>query len=127
MTKISTMHFFLKGNIIPAICIAIMANVPDRPYLAVTLLTVGIAMSAIQFGSGFLVNAVDIAPRYAGSIMAFSNCVAAIGGFLAPFAAGIITEDVSKAIALIKMSWYQLANKHKNKSGFGIVNFTLDI
>lgn len=77
-----------------------MANVPEKPELVVTLLTVGIALSAMQYGSGFLVNAVDIAPRYAGMIIAFSNSVASLGGFLAPFAIGIITEHVSQQVSL---------------------------
>ena len=90
-------YFFLKGNIIPAICITIMANITNRPDLVVTLLIIGIAMSGFQYGSGFLVNAVDIVPRYAGIIMAISNAVACLCGFLAPFAIGIITKSVSKA------------------------------
>ena len=87
---------FLKGNIIPAICITIMANITNRPDLVVTLLIIGIAMSGFQYGSGFLVNAVDIAPRHAGIILAMSNTVASLCGFLAPFAVGLITESVSK-------------------------------
>ena len=73
-----------------------MANITNRPDLVVTLLIIGIAMSGFQYGSGFLVNAVDIAPRYAGIIMAMSNAVASLCGYLAPFAVGIITESVSK-------------------------------
>ena len=74
-----------------------MANVQDRPDIVVTLLTIGIAMSGFQYGSGFLVNAVEIAPKYAGIIMAVSNAIASLCGFLAPFAVGLITESVSKA------------------------------
>jgi hypothetical protein len=72
-----------------------MANIAENPSLAVTLLTIGVATSGIQFGSGFLVNSVEIAPMYAGIILAFSNCAGSLCGFLAPLVIGFIVEDVS--------------------------------
>ncbi|XP_060582480.1 sialin-like [Ruditapes philippinarum] len=81
------------GNILPAISIAIMANIAENPDLAVTLLTIGVAISGMQFGSGYLVNSVEVAPMYAGIIMAFSNSAGSLCGFLAPFVIGFIVED----------------------------------
>ena len=49
--------------------------------LAVVLLTVGVAFSGCQYGSGFLVNPGDIAPRYAGIIFGISNTFATVPGF----------------------------------------------
>ncbi|XP_025085593.1 sialin-like isoform X1 [Pomacea canaliculata] len=59
----------------------------------VVLLTVGVAMSGCQYGSGFIINPGDIAPRYAGIIFGISNTFATIPGFLAPTAIGYITSD----------------------------------
>ncbi|XP_014680950.1 PREDICTED: sialin-like [Priapulus caudatus] len=46
-------------------------RLPDctRPYLAVAILTVAVTFSALQYG-GFIVNHVDIAPKYAGVLFA---------------------------------------------------------
>jgi hypothetical protein len=71
-----------------------MANIAENPDLAVTLLTIGVAISGMQFGSGYLVNSVEVAPMYAGIIMAFSNSAGSLCGFLAPFVIGFIVEDV---------------------------------
>ena len=62
--------------------------------LAVAFLTLGVAVIGCQWGSGYLVNPVDIAPRYAGVILGISNTFATIPGFLAPLAIGQITTNV---------------------------------
>lgn len=64
---------------------------------AVILLTIGVAMSGCQYGSGFVINPGDIAPRFAGIIFGFSNTFATIPGFLAPIAIGIITSEQTQA------------------------------
>lgn len=51
-------------------------------------------LSGFQF-SGFLVNHVDIAPRYAGTLFGLSNTFATISGIVAPFAASVIAPDVN--------------------------------
>ncbi|XP_045161342.2 sialin-like [Mercenaria mercenaria] len=84
------------GNILPAIIIVIMGNVADDPGIAVAMLILGVAMSGCQYGSGFIVNPVDIAPRYAGIIIGISATTGALGGFFAPLAIGFITVDKTK-------------------------------
>ncbi|CAH1784347.1 unnamed protein product [Owenia fusiformis] len=59
---------------------------------AVVLLTLGVSISGCQF-SGFVVNHVDIAPRYAGILIGISNSIAACTGFIAPYVIGVITKD----------------------------------
>lgn len=85
---------YFQGNILPAIFIVITGNVAEDPGVAVAMLTIGVAMSGCQYGSGFIVNPVDIAPRYAGIILAISNTTGSLGGFFAPVAIGIITVNV---------------------------------
>ncbi|XP_053390549.1 sialin-like [Mercenaria mercenaria] len=84
------------GNILPAIIIAIMGNVADDPGIAVAMLTLGMAMSGCQYGSGFIVNPVDIAPRYAGIIIGIASTSGAVAGFFGPLAIGFITVDKTK-------------------------------
>jgi hypothetical protein len=97
-----------------------MANIPENPDLEVTFLIIGVAMSGIQYGSGYLVNSVDIAPMYAGIIMAFSNCVASVCGILAPFAIGFIVEDVSKSNFKMLLSIHLISCKIKS---YNVIKF----
>ncbi|XP_076438728.1 sialin-like [Babylonia areolata] len=63
-----------------------------RSLLAVGLLVLAVSLSGFQYG-GFLVNHVDIAPRYAGLLFGISNSVAAVTGFLSPVVVGVVTEE----------------------------------
>lgn len=48
--------------------------------------------------SGFLSNHIDIAPNFAGTLMAITNTVATIPGIVVPIFVGKLTEsDVSKS------------------------------
>ena len=69
----------------------------EQSTTAVILLTLGVAMSGFQYGSGWMVNPVDIAPRYAGVIFGISNTFATVPGFVAPIVIGLITTNVSAA------------------------------
>ena len=62
--------------------------------LAIALLTLAVAVNGFMF-SGFFVNHMDIAPKYAGTLMGISNGVAATSGFFAPWVAATLTIDVS--------------------------------
>ncbi|XP_053378553.1 sialin-like [Mercenaria mercenaria] len=81
------------GSILPALLIVLLGTVADDSVIAVTMLTFGLAMSGCMYGSGFVVNPVDIAPRYAGIILAISNTTGSFCSFFTPFVIGIITED----------------------------------
>lgn len=81
------------GTFVPAVFVIITGHLDGHPGIAVAMLTVGVAMSGCQYGSGFIVNPVDIAPRYAGIIFGISNTTGTLGGVLAPVVIGIITED----------------------------------
>lgn len=65
-----------------------------RTVTAVTLLTIGISITGFQYGSGYLINPGDIAPKCAGIIFGISNTFATVPGFLAPTVIGYITVDV---------------------------------
>ena len=62
--------------------------------LAVALLTIAVSISGCVY-SGYLVNHMDIAPHYAGTLMGVANGLSASAGFIAPYIASVITKSVS--------------------------------
>lgn len=59
---------------------------------AVTALTFGVAFSGFAI-SGYNVNHLDIAPRYASILMGMSNGIGTIAGLLCPIAIDYLTSD----------------------------------
>jgi len=60
--------------------------------VAVTCMCIGVAASGLMH-SGYNVNMLDIAPRYACVIMGLTNTVGTITGFLSPMMVGYITVN----------------------------------
>lgn len=60
--------------------------------VAVTCMCIGVASSGLMH-SGYNVNMLDIAPRYACVIMGLTNTVGTVTGFLSPMMVGYITVD----------------------------------
>lgn len=60
---------------------------------------VGLFIASMAFMGGFYssvkINAMDIAPNYAGTCSAFVNGIAAISGIITPYLIGLLTPDVS--------------------------------
>uniref|UniRef100_A0A914WUR0 Major facilitator superfamily (MFS) profile domain-containing protein n=1 Tax=Plectus sambesii TaxID=2011161 RepID=A0A914WUR0_9BILA len=65
---------------------------PGQKILAVALLTLSQGLNGLQYG-GYIVNHVDIAPRFAGTLFGISNTVATISGIVAPFIAASLTPN----------------------------------
>lgn len=59
---------------------------------AVTALTFGVAFSGFAI-SGFNVNHLDIAPRYASILMGISNGIGMMAGLICPIIVDFITRD----------------------------------
>ncbi|KAL4705916.1 hypothetical protein ACJJTC_017498 [Scirpophaga incertulas] len=79
------------GEYGPAIGLLIAANTGCSPAATVAVLAVGVGLNGGIY-SGFKVNHLDISPRFAGILMAFTNCLANLTGLLAPIVAGYIIE-----------------------------------
>ncbi len=62
---------------------------------AVSMFILGLSLCGFQF-SGFIVNILDIAPRYAGVMYGVSSSLAALAGVAAPIIVDFITVDVRK-------------------------------
>lgn len=60
--------------------------------LAMALLTAGVAISGTVY-CGYMVNLMDFAPKYAGTLMGVANGLASCTGFLAPFSVAKLTPN----------------------------------
>lgn len=69
--------------------------------MATIELTLGVACSGFAI-SGYNVNHLDIAPRYASILMGLSNGIGTIAGFVVPIVIDYMTQEkVSTSIAII--------------------------
>lgn len=62
---------------------------------AVVLLVLAVSLSGFVF-AGYLVNHMDIAPQFAGTLMGLANGISACTGFIAPYVAAVITRDQTR-------------------------------
>ncbi|XP_033493176.2 sialin-like [Epinephelus lanceolatus] len=84
---------FTVAGLLPAAALLVGASYAGCSHiLAVTLLTLSSTISGITT-SGYYVNQIDIAPRYAGFLLGITNTFGTIPGVLAPIATGYFTED----------------------------------
>ncbi|XP_055703598.1 putative inorganic phosphate cotransporter isoform X1 [Phlebotomus papatasi] len=79
------------GQYGPAICLVVASFTGCDRILTVAVLTIGMGLNGGIY-SGFKINHLDITPRFAGILMAFTNCTANLAGLLAPIAAGNLIE-----------------------------------
>jgi ACS family sodium-dependent inorganic phosphate cotransporter len=61
--------------------------------LAVGMFTIAMSFMG-TFYCGMKVNALDLAPNFAGTLMAIVNGIGAITGIIVPYLVGALTEDV---------------------------------
>jgi MFS transporter, ACS family, solute carrier family 17 (sodium-dependent inorganic phosphate cotransporter), other len=73
-----------------AICLLLLSATAS-PGLALLYLTVGLGAVATS-AAGFLVNHLDIGPRYAGVLMGLTNTIGTLPGILAPAITGFIVQ-----------------------------------
>lgn len=83
--------FHRSGQYSPAICLIIASYTGCNRVLTVALLTLGVGLNGGIY-SGFKINHLDITPRFAGILMAFTNCTANLAGLLAPIVAGHLID-----------------------------------
>lgn len=85
----------LISCIIPAICFVTIGYIGCRRIIAIILMSTAITAIGGMF-SGFLSNHIDIAPNFAGTLMAITNSCATIPGIVVPIFVGNLTQaDVS--------------------------------
>ncbi|XP_055854295.1 putative inorganic phosphate cotransporter isoform X2 [Episyrphus balteatus] len=79
------------ATLIPGICLLSLCFIGCHRDAAVALMTLGIIGMGGMF-SGFLSNHIDIAPNYAGTLVALTNTVATLPGIIVPLFVGFITK-----------------------------------
>ncbi|XP_018325096.1 putative inorganic phosphate cotransporter isoform X2 [Agrilus planipennis] len=75
----------------PAIALFAAGYTGCYRWLTVSLLTIAMGLNGGIY-SGFKVNHLDISPRFAGILMAFTNCAANVAGLLGPMITGYIIK-----------------------------------
>lgn len=85
----------LIASVIPIACLAALCYKGDKN---VSIIIMGIGITSIGgMFCGFLSNHIDIAPNYAGTLMAITNTCATLPGIIMPLFVGAITDkNVSK-------------------------------
>ncbi|KAH8411858.1 hypothetical protein KR222_000088 [Zaprionus bogoriensis] len=78
-------------TVIPGICLLVLCFIGCRHYEAVTIMSVGIVAMGAMF-SGFLSNHIDIAPNFAGTLVALTNTAATLPGIVVPLFVGFVTH-----------------------------------
>ncbi|KAH8297988.1 hypothetical protein KR018_003955, partial [Drosophila ironensis] len=78
-------------TVIPTICLLGLCFIGCRHYEAVAVMSVGIVAMGAMF-SGFLSNHIDIAPNFAGTLVALTNTVATLPGIVVPLFVGYVTK-----------------------------------
>lgn len=87
-TKIAT----ATASYIPALCLVLVTFVGCNKALAVFLLTLCTGTFGSMY-SGFLANHIQIAPVFAGTLMAITNTVATIPGVVVPSFVGALIDE----------------------------------
>lgn len=81
----------LFASIVPLFCLLALCFIGCQRGLAVALMGIGITSIGGMF-CGFLANHIDIAPNYAGTLMALTNTAATLPGIIVPIFVGQITH-----------------------------------
>ncbi|KAK3788190.1 hypothetical protein RRG08_020896 [Elysia crispata] len=91
-TKVTRKVFNFAGLALPGLFLIFVGYVGCDHVLAMLMLTLSVGLGGAAMG-GFNVNHLDIAPKFAGSLMGITNCIATIPGFVAPAVVGYLTND----------------------------------
>ncbi|CAG4990074.1 unnamed protein product [Parnassius apollo] len=92
MTTTSVRKLFNCGGFGLEAFFFVLVAYADNKYVATIELTLGVACSGFAI-SGYNVNHLDIAPRYASILMGLSNGIGTIAGFIVPIVINNITKD----------------------------------
>ncbi|XP_067947009.1 sialin-like [Watersipora subatra] len=96
-TKTARKTAMLLALLIPAAALVAAGHVPcDKSYLGVMFLVIAVGFMGFN-RSGYVTNAQDIAPKYAGEIYGISNTFATIPGMVAPNLVNALTPTGSTA------------------------------
>ncbi|XP_014215959.1 putative inorganic phosphate cotransporter [Copidosoma floridanum] len=82
-------------------------------FLAVAMLTIGMALMGCAISS-ILINALDLGPNYAGTIMGLANGISTLSGIVSPYVVGVITPNQTisewRAVFWIVFAFFVVSN-----------------
>lgn len=81
----------ISASVIPGIILIAVCCIGCIRWLAVLLMTIAVTAKGGMF-CGFLSNHIDIAPNFAGTLIALTNTVATIPGIVVPLFVGYLTH-----------------------------------
>lgn len=103
--SLNTFHY-VSAAIMPGIFILGASYGECDRVVVVVMFAVGMGFMG-TFYSGLKVNNLDLAPNYAGVIMAFTNGIGGLSGIFSPYLVGVLTPNVSvKKTAILKALSY---------------------
>jgi MFS transporter, ACS family, solute carrier family 17 (sodium-dependent inorganic phosphate cotransporter), other len=92
----SIIHFILiSASVMPAVGLIIASYIGCDKTAVIVTFTVFVGLMG-TFYPGMKVNALDLSPNHAGTLMAIVNGIGSITGIITPYLVGVITKDVSK-------------------------------
>lgn len=113
---------FSLGQYGPAIALVAASFTGCNPWLTISLLTIGVGLNGGIY-SGFKVNHLDISPRFAGILMAITNCLANLAGLLAPIYAGnVIKGQVNFYFVSFNLNFFLLCFFFSHTFGVCLAN-----
>lgn len=98
MLHISRFEFLPSGFLSQASFLIVVGYTTSKEF-AVVGLTFAVGLGGCAW-SGFPVNHLDIAPRYASILFGISNCLATLPGIFSPLVVGFLTPNEVK-IAIV--------------------------
>lgn len=104
----------------PAVFILVAAYSGCDRVQAVVMFTIGMGFMG-TFYSGLKVNALDLSPNFAGTVMAIVNGIGGLTGIFVPYLIGVLTDNVSVCYVVDWVepycSWYYKNHKFNIYSG----------
>ncbi|XP_066922006.1 vesicular glutamate transporter 1-like [Clytia hemisphaerica] len=83
--------FFNSGSILSGVLLVISGYIVSSSG-TVAVMCLSVAFFGFAF-SGFMVNAMDVSPKYGSTIIGISNSLASVTGFIGPGMVGVITKE----------------------------------
>ncbi|KAJ6646186.1 Sialin, partial [Pseudolycoriella hygida] len=93
------------ASVVPMICLLVLCFINDHPKAGGVIIGIGITCLGGSF-CGFLINHIDIAPNYAGTLMAITSAIATIPALVVPvFISAVTQEDRKKGnVLMVKLT-----------------------
>ncbi|CAJ0564975.1 unnamed protein product, partial [Mesorhabditis spiculigera] len=96
MTTVRVRKFFCVVGFFGQALTLLAASLTRSPTWLVAWITISMGLGGLTWAS-FSVNHLDLAPQYAGHLMALSNTIATLPGMLGPLIVGIVVVDYTVA------------------------------